>query len=110
MISGGVLMFRATRLAASSGRDQIGLRTDTWTSSGSFRVDMRSDSANEQTRADGIAVRRAYELRARWQDIARVGLSEVDRLSVRGKTLRIGAIRNLGEKDRVAVISAEEVD
>ena len=110
MISGGVLQFTATRLAASASRDQIGLRTDTWSAGKSFRVDMRSDSANEQQRADGITVRRAYELRARWQDIARVGLSEVDRISCRGKTLRIGAIRNLGERDRVAVISAEEVD
>lgn len=110
MISGGVLTHKATRLIASNSRDQIGLRTDTWTTGKSFRCDLRNDSSNEQTLSDGIVVRRAYEVRARWQAVANAGLTEVDRLSVGGRTLRITAIRNLGEKDRVAVISAEEID
>jgi head-tail adaptor len=110
MISGGVLRFTATRLAASTGRDQIGLRTDTWTESGTFRCDVRNDSASESTLADGVAVRRMYEIRARWRQVQNIELTEADRLTVRGRTLRINSIRNLGERDRVAVIMAEEVN
>lgn len=110
MISGGVLRFTATRLAASNSRDQIGLRVDSWNASGTFRCDLRNDSASESTLADGIAVRRMYEIRARWTQVANIGLTEADRLTVRGRTLRINSIRNLAERDRVAVIMAEEID
>jgi hypothetical protein len=50
-----------------------------------------------------------WEVRLRWPNVARVGLTELDRLVVRGKTLRINSIINLDEKDRVAVISCSEV-
>lgn len=110
MISGGVLHFKATRLSASNSRDQIGLRSDTWNSGGTFRCDLRNDSTTESQMADGIAVRRSYEIRARWLAVQKVGLTEVDRLQVRGKTLRINSIRNLAESDMVAVISCEEID
>ena len=110
MISGGVLTNKATRLIASSSRDQIGLRSDIWTTGESFRCDLRNDSSNEQTLADGIAVRRAYEIRARWKAVENSGLTEVDRLSVNGRVLRITAIRDMAEKHRVAIISAEEID
>jgi head-tail adaptor len=110
MISGGVLTHKATRLIASSSRDQIGLRADTWNTGASFRCDLRNDSSNEQTLADGIAVRRAYEVRARWRAVQNAGLTEVDRLSIDGRVLRITAIRDMGEKHRVAIISAEEID
>lgn len=110
MISGGVLTKTATRLAASASRDQIGQRVGTWTPGGTFRCDFRDLSANESTLADGIAVRRSFELRARWQSVAQIGLNEADRLQVNGRILRINSIRNLGEKGRAAVIACEEID
>ena len=56
---------------------------------------------------DGVAVTRTYEVRARWQAIT--GLTEIDRLQIRGHTLKINSIRNLDEADRVAVIDCTEV-
>ena len=110
MISGGRLKWTATRLAPSASIDALGMRADTWTESGTFRADLREDSAAEQQYADGVAVVRSLEVRTRWNNIARVGLSEVDRISIRNRTLRINSIRNLDEADRVAVIACTEVN
>jgi len=109
MISGGLLRFTGTRLAASTTQDALGLRTDSWTTGSSFRCDIRNDTAAEQAYADGVAVRRTCEVRARWQAVQNAGLTEVDRLSVRGRTYAVQSIRNLDEADRVAVIVVEEV-
>jgi head-tail adaptor len=110
MISGGRLQRTARRLIASASRDSLGIRTDSWSDGLSFRVDLREQSATEQGYADGVAVVRSLELRCRWPDIARVGLTAVDRISVRGRTLRINTIRNLDDADRVAVIDCTEVN
>jgi len=110
MISGGRLKRTATRRIASTSRDALGIRTDTWTNGLTFRVDLREQSASEQGYADGVAVVRSVELRCRWPDIARVGLTEVDRVLVRGRTLRVNTIRNLDEADMVAVIDCTEVN
>jgi len=110
MISGGVLQFKATRLAASQSQDALGMRTDVWDAAGTFRCDLRNDSTTEQQYADGVAVRRTCEVRARWQAVQGVGLTEVDRLDVRGRILRVQSIRNLDAADRVAVILCEEID
>lgn len=109
MISGGVLRWTATRQAASTTQDALGLRTDAWTPSGTFRCDIRNDSSMEQAYADGVAVRRSCEVRARWTAVQNAGLTEVDRLTVRGRTYSVQSIRNLDEADRVAVIMVEEV-
>ena len=109
MISGGLLRFTATRMAASTTQDALGLRTDSWTTGSSFRCDIRNDSAQEQGYADGVAVRRMCEVRARWQAVQNAGLTEVDRLAVRGRTYAVQSIRNLDEADRVAVIQVEEI-
>jgi head-tail adaptor len=109
MISAGRLKWLATVQTPSTSQDALGMRVDTWTDGASFRCDLRNDSANEQQYADGVAVVKAYEVRARWQAVQGAGLTEVDRLVVRGKTLRIQAIRNLDEADRVAVIDCSEV-
>ena len=85
------------------------MRVETWTDGAQFRADLRNESGNESSFADGVAVVKSYEVRARWQAVQGAGLSEVDRLSIRGKTLRINAIRNLDEADRVAVIDCTEV-
>jgi hypothetical protein len=109
MISGGTTRTKFTRLAAPASTDAIGLRTANFTAAGVFWGGFRTDSVSEQQYADGVAVRRFCEIRARWLSIQQIGLTELDRLSVGARTLRITAIRNLDEADRVAIISAEEV-
>lgn len=110
MISGGVLRWTATRQAASTTLDALGNRTDTWTAGATFRCDIREDSAQEQSYADGVAVVRSVELRARWQAVQNAGLTEIDRVTVRNRLLRVNSIRNLDEADRVAVIQCTEVN
>ena len=109
MISGGRLRWTATRMAASSTRDGLGMRADAWTASGTFRADLRDSQGSELAYADGVAVRRSCEVRARWPAVVGVGLTEVDRLEIRGRTFRVQSIQNLDQADRVAVISCEEV-
>jgi len=109
MISAGRLRFLATLQKPSSSRDALGQRVDTWTDGAQFRCDLRSDSADERQYADGVAVIRQWEVRARWNTVQGAGVAETDRLLVRGKTLRIRAVQNLDEQDRVAVIDCEEV-
>jgi len=110
MISGGVLRWTATATQPTAAVDGIGMRGTTWTTLGTFRCDMREDSAQEQPYADGIAVVRNVEVRARWQAVQGIGLTELCRLTVRGRTLRINSIRNLYESDREAVIQCTEVN
>jgi head-tail adaptor len=110
MISGGLLRWVATVQTPSSTLDSLGMRTATWTDGATFRCDLRENSANEQGYADGVAVIRSIEVRARWQAVQGAGLTEVCRLVVRGRTLKVNAIRNLDEADRVAVIDCTEVN
>lgn len=110
MISAGVLRWTATATQPTASLDSIGMRATTWNTLGSFRCDMREDSAGEQSYADGVAVIRNVEVRARWNAVQNLGLTEVCRLTVRGRTLRINSIRNLDEADRVAVIQCTEVN
>jgi head-tail adaptor len=110
MISGGLLRWVATVQTPSSTLDSLGMRTATWTDGATFRCDLRENSANEQGYADGVAVIRSIEVRARWQAVQGAGLTEVCRLVVRGRTLKVTAIRNLDEADRVAVIDCTEVN
>lgn len=109
MISGGLLRWRALRLQASTAQDVLGLRTDAWTAAGYFRCDVRNQSSSEQAYADGVTVRRQFEIRARWPQVANIGLTELDRVSVDGRTLKVQSIINLDGADRVAVIQCEEV-
>ena len=109
MISAGQLHWSATRLIASASRDALGMRTDSWTNGITFPVSMRQVTAAETQYADGVAVRRSCEVRARWPAVVGVGLTEVDRLEIRGRTFRVQSIQNLDQADRVAVISCEEV-
>jgi len=109
MISAGRLRFPATQLVPSATQDGLGLRTDTWANGETFQADLRSDDAVEQSYADGVAVVRQWEVRARWNRVEEIGLDETNRISIRGKTLRIRGITNLDERDMVAVISCEEV-
>lgn len=108
MISSGLTRFRAAVLRASA-QDDLGLRSTTYAQVGTINVDLRDQSATEQSYADGVAVIKQYEVRTRWPNIAKVSLTEVDRLLVRGHTLRINAIRNLDERDRLAVLDCTEV-
>ncbi len=110
MISGGVLRWTATASAPSTTQDALGMRASAWTDIGTFRCDMREQSAAEQGYADGVAVVRQVEILSRWQSIANLGLSELHRLTVRGRTLRIVSIQNVDEADRRAVIQCVEVN
>ena len=87
MISAGRLRSTATMMQASTAQDALGLRTNTFTAAGTFPCDVRNNSAQEQQYADGVAVRRQFELRARWQRVDNLGLTEVDRIDVDGRTL-----------------------
>jgi len=109
MISAGLLRWTATVMSASASQDVLGLRADTWTAGQSFRCDLRDLSGSEQPYADGVAVRTILEVRARWAAVVQSGLTTLDRITVRGRTLRVTAIQNLDQADRVAVISCEEV-
>jgi hypothetical protein len=109
MISAGRLRFVALQKIAPSASSTLGLRGTAWTDGQQFRVDVRENSAEEQQYADGVAVVRQYELRARWETATAIGLDETNRIECRGKTFRIRSISNLDERDRVAVISCEVV-
>jgi head-tail adaptor len=110
MISAGRLKYLATVYTASASQDALGLRDDTFVAASQFRVDMRSESAAESQYADGVAVLQTYELRARWQAWVASGCTTLDRLNVRGHTLRITGVQNLNEADRVAIINVVEVE
>jgi len=110
MISAGRTRRIATASQPSTTLDAIGMRTTTWTDIGTFWCDLREQSATEQSYADGVAVVRNVELRARWQKVHNIGLSEACRVSVRGRSLKINSIQNLDEADRVAVIQCTEVN
>ena len=109
MISAGLLKWKATRLAASTAQDALGLRSDTFSSAQTFRCDLRPTGSSESPYADGVAVRRNFEIRARWPRIDSIGLAEIDRISVDNRTLRIHTITDLDGAGRVAVIQCEEV-
>jgi hypothetical protein len=55
-------------------------------------------------------VLQTYELRARWPAWVASGCTTLDRLNVRGHTLRITGVQNLNEADRVAIINVVEVE
>jgi len=110
MISGGLLRFSALVQTPSATLDSLGMRTATWTDGSRFRCDIRETSATEQGYADGVAVVRSIEVRARWQAVQNAALTEVCRIVVRGRILKVNAIRNLDEADRVAVIDCTEVN
>lgn len=109
MISAGTTRNKCYRLIAPSAQDNIGMRTTTFTQGGFFWGGFRATSVQEVAYADGIAVRKTCDVRARWNDVAQSGLSEVDRLSINGRTFRVLGIENLEEAFRVAVISCEEI-
>jgi hypothetical protein len=109
MISSGRTRFNANHLKASSSVDALGRRSTLLTSTGNFRCDVREGPPVEQTYADGVATVQSYELRTRWPNIARLNMTALDRVTVRGRTLRINGIRNLDQADRVAVIDCTEV-
>lgn len=109
MIGAGEIRRRATVMVPSASRDTLGMRVDTWTSGETIAVRCRDLGASEQQYADGIAVIRSYEFSCRWPDIQRTGLTELHRLDYRGRTMRINAIRNSGERDRLAVLECTEV-
>lgn len=109
MISAGRLRWNARVMKASSGTDSLGRRTSTFTGGAYFRTDMRERGAAEVGYAEGVAVTTQYELRTRWPEIARTTMTELDRIVVRGKTLRIQSIENADERDRLAVIQCTEV-
>ena len=109
MISGGRLKWTATVQKAANTVDGLGRRNVTFTTAGTMRVDLRENGSTEQTYADGVAVVARWEVRARWQNIARLAITELDRFVIRGKTMRINSIINLDERDRLAVIDCTEV-
>lgn len=110
MISAGRLRFVALQKLPPSASSTLGLRGATWTDGAYFRCDVRENSASEQQYADGVAVVRQYELRARWNTAQMIGLNETQRVECRGKTYKIRSITNLDERDRVAVIECEVVE
>lgn len=109
MISGGRLRFNARVMKASSSTDSLGRRVSTFTGGQYMRCDLRSTGASETSYADGVAVATTYEVRVRWPDVAKTTVTELDRLLVRGKTLRIESIVNADERNRLGIIQCTEV-
>jgi hypothetical protein len=109
MISAGRLRFVATQYRPPAAASTLGLRGSTWTAGTLFRCDVREQTAQEQEYADGVAVVRSYEIRARWRTVQAIGLDETQRIVCRGKTYRIRGITNLDERDHVAVIDCEVI-
>ena len=116
MIGSGRLRFPATVLAPSASTNSLGMRVGGFTDLNAAEpgnpplwVDLRTDSANEQQYADGVATVRRAEIRCRWNSAQRWGINETFRLVVRGRTFRIAGITNLDEADMVAVMDCEEI-
>lgn len=109
MISSGLTRFVCTVNRASTTTDTYGQRSTSFAVAGTMRCDVRGGAPTEQPYADGVAVVAQYELRTRWPNIARLSVTPLDRITARGKTLRINGIRNLDERNRVAVIDCVEV-
>jgi len=109
MISAGRTRFVATVQTANAGVDSLGRRNPAFTTAGTMRVDVREGMPAEQPYVDGVAVVASYELRTRWPNIARLSVTPLSRIVVRGKTLRINGIRNLDQANRVGVIDCTEV-
>jgi len=109
MISAGLTRWVAQVKKAPTGTDSYGRRNATYTDGVTVRCDLREIGGGEQTYAEGVADVSQYEVRMRWPNVSRASLTTLDRLVVRGKTLRINNIRNLDERDRVAVLDCVEV-
>lgn len=110
MISAGLLRFEAQRLERSSGRDALGRPFENWTPRSTFRVGLRDLGAAEISYAEGVAVERRFEVVARWQSVVEASVTESDRLSCEGRTLRILSITDTANMQRRAVIQCVEVN
>lgn len=101
---------RAQASLASVRRDALGLREPAFTAGAFFRCELMPMSVIEQPYADGVIVKRSFEVRCRWQTLEMLGISEVDRIIVDGRTLRIQSIINRENDYKEAVILAEEIN
>jgi head-tail adaptor len=97
-------------LKASSSQDALGMRADNWVDGHTFRCELRNQSTTETPYADGVVVRRSFEIYARYKSVKNAGVSEVDRIEVDGRLLRIQSITNLGNDFIEAQIVAEEIN
>lgn len=110
MISSGLTRFNVQVLTAQSNNpDGYGRRNSGWTSAGFMRCDVRESMPVEQAFGDGVAAVGSFEVRTRWPNIARLNVRQIDRLVYRSKQLRINGIRNLDQRNRLAVIDCTEV-
>jgi hypothetical protein len=107
----GELQWRAT-VKREASFDNLGRRDgDFSTDAGTFRCSIADRGVSEVEWAEGTAVARTYEIRARWDAVQERNLTEIDRLFIEpGNILvRISGITNEGLADRVAVIEAVEI-
>ena len=101
---------RAQASLASTRRDALGLREPAFDPGAFFRCELMPMSVIEQPYADGVIVKRSFEVRCRWQTVEMLGISEVDRIIVDGRTLRIQSIINRDNDYMEAQILAEEIN
>ena len=109
MISAGLTRWRCPVLRASTTLDVLGRRSTTYTNVGTIIVDARENPPSETSMGAGVANVSSFELRTRWPNIARVTMTTADRIQFRNRILRIEGIRNLEQRNRVAVIDTVEV-
>jgi hypothetical protein len=111
MISSGLTRFNVTVLRApgNTSLDGVGRRSVTFTTAGTMRCDMREAMPSESFAGDGVVTVGAMEFRTRWPNIARLSVSQLDRLQYNSKTYRIEGIRDMDQRRRVAIIDAVEV-
>lgn len=110
MSSGSGRYWRKARaLKASTSQDSMGMRSDVWIPGDWFRCELRNNSTVEMPYADGVIVRRTFEILMRWQTLVALAISEVDRITIDGMTLRIQSITNVSQGFMEASIIAEEI-
>jgi hypothetical protein len=108
MINSGSMRWTATIMRESS-RGTLGNRDNSYSSAGTFRCSMEHVSSVETPYANGTSMVNTYEVRTRWTAGINLDLVPTDRLVIRDRTFKISGIRNMSEKDRVAIIDVEEI-
>jgi len=110
VILAGLLTSRAIVLERSSALDDLGRPTDSWSQTGLFRCQLEDQGVSETDIGQGPAISRRFLLRARWQTVRAVGLTESHRVRVGARLLKIMGITDKLNKHQEAEIDCVQVE
>jgi len=110
VILAGLLKYRAIVLERASAVDALGRPTDSWSQVSSFRCAVEDQGAQELDIGQGPAVSRRFQLRARWQTVQALKVTERHRLVVGARTLNVLAIVDANNTHTEALIDCVQVD